>query len=365
MNEKSPVLTVLATKTDDKVAQHLAEKGITVLPTDEVQGNAEFFFISSRLVVERRTAAGFLNGIKDKSLFTNAIYLRENFEIPILILEGPINYERSAFNPEAVRGAQTALVLIYGVSLFASPDIDETTAVIALLTRQEQTGVPEISLVPKRKAFDLPDLQRRVVEMLPGCGMVTARQLLHHFGSIERITAAEPYELCQVPGIGPPKAAEMHQVLHADYEAIDTEKQIEDAVQAVPGILLDPPFELLERQLYIFTDQGERQIVDLVFYNPEANQLCLVELKRGAILPDHEAQLQGYLDRAYQSPVLRSRLEGGARLSGILATITEGSYKAQSSQISICILDRNRVIQVLKRLRQQHLQPASDSTQSK
>ena len=356
MNETPAFLTVRTTKPALKTAELLAEKGITILPVDEDHGSAEIYFLSPRLVIERRTAASFLSGIKDKSLFTNAIYLRENFEIPILILEGEVKYEHTAFNPDAVRGAQTALVTIYGISLFSSPNIGETAALIAILTRQEQVGVPEISLVPKRKAVNLPDLQRRIIEMLPGCGMVAARQLLYHFGTIQHIVTASQTELCQVPGIGSRKADEIYQVLHTEYESIDTEKQIEDAVQAEPNLLLEQPFELLERQHYIFTDQGERHIVDLVFFNRQANQLRLVELKRGAINSDHEDQLQGYLDRAYQSPLLRSLLQGGADLRGILATVSECSYKPRSTMISTRRIDGDHLIQVLKHLRKQRMQ---------
>ena len=361
MNAMSENISVRATRYVEKTARLLAEKGVHILPQEEPE-SAEIYLISARLAVERRTAGGFLAGIKDKSLFTNAIYLRENFEIPVLILEGQVDYDQTAFNPEAVRGAQTALVLIYGISLLATADIEETAALIHILARQEQVGVPEISLVPKRKAFALPDLQRRVIEMLPGCGRVTARQLLQFFGSIQQIVAASSSELCQVPGVGEPKAAEIYQVLHADYEAVDTEKQIEDAIEAEPSLVLEQPFELLDRQHYIFTDQGERHIVDLVYFNRETNQLRLVELKRGSLNPEHEAQLQDYLDHAHHSSLLRSLLEGGAGLRGILASTAQERYLPNSSQISTHRIDESRVIEVLKRLRLQRLQPAAGSS---
>lgn len=347
-------LKVSTTKAQGKIARLLLDKGITVFPIDE-DGQEEIYILSQRLVVERRTGSGFLAGIKDKSLFTSAIDLRERFEIPILILEGQVVYAYTGFSPQAVRGAQAALVTVYGISLLPAPDAEETAALISMLAQQEQVGVPEISLVPKRKAVDLPDLQRRVMEMLPGCGRVGARRLLHTFGSIARIVSASPLELSRVPGIGHGKALEIHQVLHAEYESLDTESQLEEAIQSRPALLLEPAYEILDRQHYIYTEQGERQFVDLVFFNREANELVLVELKRGALTNEHEHQLQRYLDRAYQSPMLHKLLEGGASLRGILATASECAYKTQSMNISTQLVDRQLAIQELNRLRSEQL----------
>ena len=364
MRDNPSQLTVTASNPKGKLPDLLAEKGISVQRIDDEMGFEDLYILSPRMVVERRTPARFLNGIKDKTLFTTAIFLHENYEIPIFILEGQINYDYTGFNPQAVRGALAALVTVYGISVFTVADERESAALITMFAQQEQIGVPEISLVPKRKAVLLPDLQRRVVEMLPGCGMVAARSLLQHFGSIRRIMQATEAELCQVPGIGAKKAAEIRQVLTADYESVDTEKQMEDAVQTQPGLLLDAPFKLLDRQHYIFTDQGERQIVDLVFFNPEKNDLILVELKRGNLNIEHENQLLNYLSNAHYSPQLRALLEAGASLNGILATLSKGSYQPKSPKIRVLQVDQNQIIPVLKQLRQQRLAPAVENPTS-
>ncbi len=75
-------------------------------------------------------------------------------------------------------------------------------------------------------------MQRRAMEMLPGCGMVLARQLLQHFGSVRRIVSATPDELRLVRGLGARKAADINKVVSAEYEAVDTERDLEDANEA-------------------------------------------------------------------------------------------------------------------------------------
>ena len=330
----------------------LAERGIEIVPLPEDEGNVDRYVLGERLAIERRTASRLLRGIVDKTLFTGAIYLRERFEIAILIAEGRVDYTHTAFDPQAVLGALSSMMLVYGVSVLSTANVEETVALIAMMTRQEQAGVPGISLVPKRKATGLADLQRRVVEMLPGCGMVGARDLLQHFGSVQRITNASEAECRQVRGIGGKKAAEIYRVMHADYESIDTERDLEDAIEAAPELLFLQPVVLLARQCHIYTAGMQRYIVDLVFWDDEAGDLILVELKRGGLVAEHESQLLQYLDHAAASDLLRAYLDRGARIRGVLATVTDCVFRPRDgARVSVCIVDREQAIDVLKRLR--------------
>ena len=350
------MLSIAVTKPKGKVAAALAESGIHLRPIEEDEGNVDRYVLSDRLVVERRTGSTFLRGIQDKTLFTSAIFLREHYAIPILIVEGKVNYEYTLFSPQAIRGALTSMMLEYGINVLATTDLEETAALLGMLARQEQIGIPEISLIPKRKAVDLPDLQRRVVEMLPGSGRVMARELLQTFGSVERLVRATEVELRQVRGIGRKKAAEMYKVLHAEYEALDTERILEDAIEAEPGLLFDASYTLLARQHYIFSEGDERHIVDLVFVNKAGGNLVLVELKRGKLNSEHEAQLERYMAHAEESTVLKACLDAGCTLRGVLATAEPCAYKPRNKNIRTMIVDEQRAIQVLKRLRSERMQ---------
>jgi ERCC4-type nuclease len=358
MSESPPHLSISATKPSGTPAAMLAEMGISISAIEEDEGNVDRYVLSKRLAVERRTGSGFLRGIMDKTLFTSAIYLRQHFQLAILIVEGEVSYEYSGFNPQAVRGALSAMVLQYEITLLSTPNIDETVKLIAMMARQEQLGIPEISLIPKRKASDLADLQRRVIEMLPGSGMVMARQLLQHFGSVRRTVNATDEELRGLRGIGAKKAREMHKVLTAEYEAVDTERDLEDAIEAAPEILFEQPITLLARQHYIFTEEKERHIVDLVFHDTQSNQLILVELKRGRLDKQHCRQLRRYLDNAHKSKLLNSFLDGGASLRGVLASVEPSSFRPKDKDISVCFVDLRRTIEVLKKLRDQRLTSA-------
>ena len=353
------MIVIRATKPKGKLAKALAQMGIEVLPIEEDEGNVDRYVLSKRLAIERRTGSGFLRGIMDKTLFTSAIYVREHYDLAVLIVEGKVNDQYSAFSPQAVRGALSAMLLEYGQSVLSTTDAEETAALIAMLARQEQTGIPEISLIPKRKATDLADLQRRVIEMLPGCGMVMARDLLQHFGSVQRTVNAIEDEFRAVRGIGAKKASEIYRVLTAEYGSVDTERDLENAIEAEPGLIFEQPVILLARQHHIYTTANERHIVDLVFLDAQASELILVELKRGALTSEHEAQLMRYLDRAPESAMLRTYVDEGARIRGILATCTACKFSPRSARISVCIVDKQRTIAVLKWLRRQRLERAA------
>ena len=331
----------------------LTEMGIAVVPIEEDEGNVDRYMLSKRLAIERRTGSSFLQGIMDKTLFTSAIYLREHFSIPVLMVEGEVNYEYTMFGPQAIRGALSSMMLLYGVHVLSTPNMEETVNLMAMMARQEQMGIPEISLIPKRKATDLADMQCRIVEMLPGCGMSMARDLLQYFGSVKRIVNATEGDFRCVRGIGAKKATEIVTVLNAEYESVDTEKNLEDAIEAAPGLLFEQPVALLARQHTLYTDEKERHVVDLVFLDSEADELILVELKRGKLTGEHEGQIRRYLDHAYESQLLRRFLERGTRIRGILATVEEGRFKPKDADISVRIVDKRRTIEVLKQLRGQ------------
>lgn len=350
-------LTVWATRPKGQTALLLAEMGLVVLPIEEDEGPVDRYVLSQRVAVERRTGTSFLQGIVDKTLFTSAIYLQEHFQVPVLILEGQIDYHYTSFNPQAARGALSSMLLLHGVSVLSALDVRETADLIATMARQEQAGIPDISLVPKRKTTSVADMQRRVVEMLPGCGRTVARNLLQHFGSVRRIVNAFPEELRGVRGVGPKTATQIVDVVNAEYAAVDTERDLEDALEVAPELLFEQPVVLLARQHTIYVRGAERNVVDMVFLDPAANELILVELKRGRIECEHEEQIRRYLDHARESQLLGPLLAEKAGLRGILATVTECAFEPQRQDVSVRIVDEARVIRVLGRLRAERLDP--------
>jgi ERCC4-type nuclease len=337
-------LILSATKPDGKLAQYLAQHGMEIVPVVEDEGNVDRYIVSDRLVAERRTSSTFLRGIMDKTLFTSAVFLHEHWELPILIIEGEVYNYYAGFSPQAIRGALTSMVIEYGLNVLHSAGLEETAEILGMLAKQEQTGIPEISMVPKRKADELPDLQRRVIEMLPGSGRVLGKALLRHFGSVRAVMEASEDELRAVKGIGAKTARGIRSVCHSSYEAIDSEQEMEDAIEHSPRPLFHHPVQLLARQHYIFSDERERHIVDLVFLDEENREIVLVELKRGRLSREHEQQLQRYLDHAGESPLVTEHLRAGFALAGMLASLDETTYRPRNRAIHVAHVNREKTI---------------------
>ncbi len=285
--------------------------GITLIPIEEDEGNVDRYFLSKRLAIERRTGGGFIKGIMEKTLFTSAIYLREHFRLAVLIVEGQVNFEHAGFSPEAIRGALSSMVLLYGINVVATPN------------------------------------------------MVMARDLLHHFGSVRRIVNATEDEFRSMRGIGAKKARGIVKVLNAEYEAVDTERNLEDAIEAEPSLLFRQPVVQVARQLYIFSDEGRRHFVDMVYLDPAADVVYFIELKRGRIAREHVAQLRRYLDHASHAAAIAAFLRKGTTLRGLLATVEPGGHEPEDDDITVRIVGRKRAIAVLKRLRAQRLAAVS------
>lgn len=340
-------LTVQATQPHGPIATALRALGVGVVAIEEDLGDVDRFVLSRRLVIERRTAGRFLKGIMDKTLFSEAIHLREQFDLAILVVEGPLNNRYSGFDPQAVRGALSSMMLEYGLNVLATADREDTAEMIRMMARQEQHGIAEISFVPKRTAATLDDQQRRVAEMLPGCGRVAARDLLQHFGSLEAIVAASEASLRAIRGIGVKKARRIHQVLHADYRSVDTERQIEEAIETDPSLLFNRPVRLIARQHRLNGDTSGRHIIDLVFVDDHARELLLVELKRGRLKRADAEQLRRYIDHAADSPLLRGIMEARYRVGGILATVDPESFRCPYDDMKVVLIPRDAVLRVL------------------
>lgn len=142
----------------------------------------------------------------------------------------------------------------------------------------------------------------------------------------------------------------MRRALDAEYESVDTERDLEDAVEAAPELLFRRRVRLLARQHGIAAKDA-RHVVDLVFVDPDAGELVLVEVKQGKLGQEHYEQLRRYLDSAHQSRLLRPFLDEGMSLRGLLVTTEAGPFRPDDPSVSVHIVGRQQVIRVLKRLR--------------
>lgn len=176
------------------------------------------FILSERVGVERKTVSDFLSSLIDGRLLEQTKNLSETFERPLLILEGEGLYTERGIHPNAIRGALSCITVDYHIPILSTEDEKGTAKIIkSIVEREQEDEESEVPIRGERKSLTLNELQRFVVEGLPGVSAVLAKRLLSHFGSVENVMKASEEDLKQVHGIGKEKAKNIRRVLEAEY----------------------------------------------------------------------------------------------------------------------------------------------------
>ena len=177
------------------------------------------YVVSDRVAIERKTASDFVASIIDpeRNLFRQIGDLSRSYDRPVLILEGRDLYTRQV-NPNSIRGALAAVAVDYGVPIIPTEDQDDTASVIALLVAREQKEGHEPKMHGHKTARTLKEQQEYLISAIPSVGPRVARNLLRHFGSIERIMTARQEELQEVEMVGPKIAERIRELVGGEYK---------------------------------------------------------------------------------------------------------------------------------------------------
>lgn len=175
------------------------------------------YLLSHRVCIERKTSKDFVGSIKTKRLFKQVVQLRENYESPLLLIEGYNLYSVGGVHPAGVRGALAMIAISVGLPILFSKDTDDTTKLLLTIVRQESSLKKEVAYYPKKKAFSPSEEIERVIESFPGIGPVLCKQLLLHYKTLEEVLSAPTDELTKIPMIGKKKASMIKDVLRREY----------------------------------------------------------------------------------------------------------------------------------------------------
>jgi Fanconi anemia group M protein len=197
------------------ITKELMSMDVVVKPLQLPVGD---FLVSDRTVVERKTAADFVQSIIDGRLFTQAHELRANFAKPIIVIEGESLYDVRNVHENAIRGALAALAVDFGIPLVWTKDANDTAGFIVVLAKREQLDKERAVRLHGDKHARTDDEQMVfIVGALPGVGGTLARDMLTHFKSVGGVFAAGERELREAPGVGPKKAKEIRRILDREY----------------------------------------------------------------------------------------------------------------------------------------------------
>ncbi len=216
---KTPLVYIDTRETNSGIKHDLKDMGAEV---KEKQLKVGDYLVSERVVIERKTGKDFASSIIDKRLFQQAQELKENFENPIIVIEGNHVTQRN-IHPNAIRGALSSLAIDYGIPIIYTEDSGDTAALINQMAKREQIKKNKgNSLRGKKTPKTLEAQQLHLVQSLPGIGPNLAQQLLKKFRNIENLVESDKTQLTAVEGIGEKKAREIRKILTTQWkEEID------------------------------------------------------------------------------------------------------------------------------------------------
>jgi Fanconi anemia group M protein len=198
------------------MARLLESRGLEVTVRNLEVGD---YVVSEKVAIERKTAQDFVSSLIDpqRNLFRQIGDLARTYDRPVLILEGRDLYTRQVA-ASSIRGALASLAVDYGVPIIPTEDMEETASVIALLAKREQKEGREPKVHGHKTARTLKEQQEYLISSIPSVGPAVARNLLRHFGSIERVMNATQEELQEVEKVGPRIAERIRELVGGEYK---------------------------------------------------------------------------------------------------------------------------------------------------
>ena len=212
LKSKEKVLVVCDYR-EKEVIENLKKIGAFV---DEMNLEVGDFVCSKRVVIERKEHSDFISSIIDGRIFDQAKALKENFEKPIILIEG---YSNREINENALKAALASLIVDYGISLISTKNATDTAKTIYWIARKEQEDEKQgVAFKVGKKPQDEKKMKEFIVSSIPGISTVLSKRLLEKFGSVEKVFTASEKELKSVKGIGEKLAKRIKKILSEKYE---------------------------------------------------------------------------------------------------------------------------------------------------
>jgi len=209
-DEDTLELTVDNREQNSKVVENLSKKNIKIKTAQLSIGD---YIISENSAVERKEVSDFLESVTDGRLFSQARALTDNYQQPVMILEGEGLYERRNIDENAIYGALSSLACDFRIPVLFTKNEDETASLLSTMLKRGKKKKKTSTVRKKKKSMSTRDRKKYILEGLPSISGVLAERLLDHFGSVRDVFQADEEELQEVDGIGPSTAEKIISVI--------------------------------------------------------------------------------------------------------------------------------------------------------
>ena len=217
MKEKQVLLNskgivVICDYREKEIIEALKRFGVAV---NEMNLEVGDFVCSQKIVIERKTHSDFISSIIDGRIFEQAEALKNNFERPIIIIEG---YSNRQINENVLKAALASLIVDYGISLLSTRNsLDSAKTIYWIAKKEQEEKKQKVAFKVGKKPQDEKKLKEFIVSSIPGVSIILSKRLLEKFGSVEKVFSASEKELRSVKGIGEKLARKIKKILSEKY----------------------------------------------------------------------------------------------------------------------------------------------------
>jgi len=213
LKPKNQVVIFVDFREDNNVKTLLEKNGGIIKEMNLEVGD---YLCSDRLCIEKKTADDFINSIIDGRLFKQLEELKDNFEKPVIIVEG--NNFRETMNENAVKSALASIILDYEIPIIMTKNEEDTAKTIYWFSKREQIESERpVGIKGKKKPKDIKKLQEYIISGFPGISTKISKRVLEKFKTIKNFGNATEEELVKIDGIGKALAKKLNKMLNERY----------------------------------------------------------------------------------------------------------------------------------------------------
>ena len=171
------------------------------------------YIVAPETIVERKSIKDLMASIFDGRLYDQCNRLKENFEHPIVLVEGNVDeIEEITDNPLVFYGALSRVTLEFKIPIIPTPSASHTAKLlVALCSKKDGPKGPYLKKI--KKSSNLETQQLSTLCSLPGIGEKFAVRMLEKFGTPLKVFSATTSELAKVEGLGESRAKKIKNML--------------------------------------------------------------------------------------------------------------------------------------------------------
>lgn len=183
------------------------------------------YIVAPETVIERKSIQDLMSSIFDGRLFDQCSRLKENFQHPIILMEGNVDdIEVITENPMIFYGAMSTVAIDFKIPIIPTPNATHTAKLlVSMCSRKELPKGPFLKKI--RKSEDIQRQQLLTLTSLPGIGEKLATRMLEKFGTPLNVLNATSADLSKVEGLGESRAQKIKKMLDTESKHIKKSNQ--------------------------------------------------------------------------------------------------------------------------------------------